>query len=270
MKNVPNVLKIRDIIYETPSVKTFIFDWDMKINGIPKPGEFVMVWNFKNEKPMAVSFIDKFNNKIGITVKNVGEFTDDIHKLSIGDKLGIRGFYGNGFNTDLTDKKILAIGAGVGMGPIKAFALDSILKNLDLDILIAAVTKEELLFVDDLKNKGFNVSTCTNDGTCGFKGYATDKAIDLLKNNNYDEVIVCGPEGMMIEIFDLFEKHNINGQYSMERYMKCAIGICGQCCVDNTGWRICVEGPVFSSEDLKKINEFGKYKRDAKGTKKHY
>ena len=49
--------------------------------------------------------------------------------------------------------------------------------------------------------------------------------------------------------------------------MKCALGICGQCCVDNTGWRICVEGPVFKNEEIEEISEFGKYRRNAAGIK---
>ena len=49
--------------------------------------------------------------------------------------------------------------------------------------------------------------------------------------------------------------------------MKCALGVCGQCCVDSEGWRICVEGPVFENDKIKQITEFGKYRRDASGVK---
>ena len=270
MKDVPNVLKIIDIIHETPTIKTFVLYWDMNKHGIPKPGQFMMVWNFEDEKPMSISFIDKFHNRIGITIKQVGPFTENIHKLSIGDKLGIRGPYGNGFNTDLEGKKVLAIGAGVGMAPINAFSLEILSKGIKLDIISSAVNHDELLFIDTLKNKGANVYSSTDDGSCGFKGFSIHKAHELLKDNHYDEAIVCGPEIMMKGIFDLFEDKSIHGQYSMERYMKCAIGICGQCCVDDKGWRICKEGPVFDGDDLKKIAEFGKYHRNSAGIKNYY
>ena len=72
---------------------------------------------------------------------------------------------------------------------------------------------------------------------------------------------------MMKGLFDILEDAEINSEFSMERYMKCALGICGQCCVDKTGWRICVEGPVFNMDDLKLITEFGNYHRDASGLK---
>jgi len=294
--NKYNILEIKDIINETNNIKTFIFDWEMKKDRIPIPGQFVMVWNFlrkTDEKPMSISIIDIKNNKIGITIKKIGKFTENLHKMVVGDKLGIRGPYGNGFNSEnIENKNILAIGGGVGMAPIACFTnyvrekfVDSapnmnitpnkdVISNINtvsnIDVVCASVTKEELLFSEKLKNNSVNVFTCTDDGTCGFQGYATHRTIDLLKKKTYDMAIVCGPELMMKGIFDLLEANDIPAQYSMERYMKCAMGLCGQCCVDDTGWRICVEGPVFSNKDLKKIREFGKYHRNASGEKELY
>ena len=268
------ILEIKEIISETNTVKTFIFDWEMKKDMIPIPGQFVMIWSFTDkpdEKPMSISIIDKINNKIGITVKKVGEFTEELHSLSVGDKLGIRGPYGNGFDVDdLKNKKILVIGGGVGMAPIACFTSYAKEKRANIDIVCASITKDELLFPEELDGGGANVFTCTDDGTCGFEGFATHRTIDLLKSNSYDMAVVCGPELMMKGIFDFLEKHKIPAQYSMERYMKCAMGICGQCCVDNSGWRVCVEGPVFTNEDLKQIKEFGKYHRDASGIKNSF
>ena len=112
MKHVPQVLEIKDIIEETPTIKTFIFDWTMIGEKIPSPGQFVMVWNFHDEKPMSISYINEAKDEIGITVKKVGEFTENLHTLQVGDKLGLRGPYGNGFDTDLEGMKVLAIGGG--------------------------------------------------------------------------------------------------------------------------------------------------------------
>ncbi|MBZ9571434.1 dihydroorotate dehydrogenase electron transfer subunit [Methanobrevibacter sp. TMH8] len=268
------ILEIKEIISETDTIKTFIFDWNMERDKIPTPGQFVMVWSFsrkRDEKPMSISIIDISNNKIGITVKKVGGFTEELHNLSVGDKLGIRGPYGNGFDVNnLENKNIIAIGGGVGMAPISCFTTYAKEKKANVDVVCASVTKDELLFPQKLKNEGANVFTCTDDGTCGFEGFATHRTIDLLKTKTYDMAVVCGPELMMKGTFDLLEDHNILAQYSMERYMKCAMGICGQCCVDNTGWRICVEGPVFFNSDVKKIIEFGKYHRDASGIKNKF
>ena len=152
------------------------------------------------------------------------------------------------------------------MAPINAIASDLALKN-NVDVIAAAVTKDELLYADALQNMGVNVHPCTDDGSFGFKGFATDCAVSLLKDSTYDYAFVCGPEVMMKPIFDILEEASIPAQYSLERYMKCALGVCGQCCVDSEGWRICVEGPVFENEKIYKITEFGKYRRDASGVK---
>lgn len=265
MINEPKIVEIKEIIDETPTIKTFKFDWDMETLGKPNPGEFVMVWNFKNEKPMSIAQIN--DNELAITVKNIGEFTSQLHELKIGDKIGVRGSYGNGFNSTFDGKKILAIGGGVGMAPIHSIVSDLIKKGNDVDVVAAAVTKDELLYGDSLEKAGANVHYCTDDGSFGFKGFATDCTLSLLEDSNYDYAFVCGPEIMMKGIFDILEDAKIPAQYSLERYMKCALGVCGQCCVDDEGWRICVEGPVFENDKIKLITEFGKYRRDASGVK---
>lgn len=270
MDNVPIIVKIKDIVKETPTVKTFIFNWNMERDGIPNPGEFLMVWNFNNEKPMSISYINKELGEIGITVKNIGEFTNELHNLKIGDDIGIRGPYGSSFNTNFTGKKVLAIGGGVGMAPINAVTSELLNKGNNVSIISAAISKDELLFVDSLESKGANLLICTDDGSCGFKGFPTDRTIGLLEDSYYDIAFVCGPEIMMKGIFDILEDAAIPGEYSMERYMKCALGLCGQCCVDDTGWRVCVEGPVFTNKQLKRIYEFGRYCRDSSGVKKYY
>lgn len=275
--NKYDILEIKKIISETNTIKTFIFDWNMKKEKIPLPGQFLMIWSFSkiyDEKPMSISIINQKDNEIGISVKNIGNFTKHLHNLSVGDKLGIRGPYGNGFNIeDIENKKILAIGGGVGMGPIACFTDYAKEKGVKIDIICASVTKDELLFSKTKfydNNDNVNIFTCTDDGTCGFEGYATHRTIELLKNKTYDKTVVCGPELMMKRIYELLEDKKISAEYSMERYMKCAMGICSQCCVDKKGWRICIEGPVFSNKDIKEIEEFGKYHRNPSGIKKSY
>ena len=257
----PKIVEISEIIDETPTIRTFKFEWDFEKLGRPNPGEFLMIWNFSNEKPMSISQIN--DNQLAISVKNIGEFTSQLHNLQLGDKIGVRGSYGRGFDSSLKDKKIIAIGGGVGMAPINAIA--SCLSEFnDVDVISAAQTAEEVLFVDNGK---YNVYPCTDDGSLGFEGFATDCLVDLLESNSYDFAFVCGPEIMMSGIFNILEDAGIPAQYSLERYMKCALGLCGQCCVDNVGWRICVEGPVFNGDELKQIDEFGKYRRNASGVK---
>lgn len=260
--HVPEIVTIKRVINETETVKTFIFDFDAE-NIIP--GQFMMVWNFEDEKPMSISLIDNERNEIGISIKKVGPFTEAIHTLKSGDKVGLRGPYGHGF--ELKGSKVLAVGGGVGMAPISAFVEYAREKNVDVDVITAAATKDELLFTNKLKSTDITSYACTDDGSFGFCGFATEFMEKILQENDYDMIVTCGPEIMMKGVFEIAEKLKIPAQFSLERYMKCGMGLCGQCCVDDTGWRVCVEGPVFSIEDVRLISEFGKYKRDASGIK---
>lgn len=155
------------------------------------------------------------------------------------------------------------------MAPIAAFTEEALKNKAQVDVVCAAQTISELLFNNRLKDAGANVYTCTDDGSCGFKGFATHRALELIAVKEYDWAVVCGPEVMMKPIHGTLDVNGIDGEYSLERYMKCAIGICGQCCVDNTGWRICAEGPVFSSDQLSQIDEFGKFHRTSSGLKEY-
>jgi dihydroorotate dehydrogenase electron transfer subunit len=262
--NIPQVVEIKRIIKETNTVKTFIFDWQVKDE---VPGQFMMIWNFKDEKPMSMSLIDSVNNEIGFTIRRVGKFTEVLHQMEAGDKLGIRGPYGRGF--EITGSKVLAVGGGVGMAPLAAFAEAASRKGVEVDLISAAATQDELLFTDRLQET-IELKACTDDGTFGFCGLGTELAEKVLKDNNYDMIVTCGPEVMMKKLADIAEKHDTPAQFSMERYMKCGVGICGQCCVDDTGWRICKEGPVFWSDEVKLIIEFGKYRRDSAGSKEMF
>ena len=81
MINEPKIVEITEIIDETPTIKTFKFKWDFEELGKPNPGEFVMVWNFNNEKPMSIAQIN--DNELAITVKNIGDFTTQLHYLHV-------------------------------------------------------------------------------------------------------------------------------------------------------------------------------------------
>jgi dihydroorotate dehydrogenase electron transfer subunit len=74
---------------------------------------------------------------------------------------------------------------------------------------------------------------------------------------------------MMFGLYNLLKGHDIQFQASLERFMKCGSGICGTCAMDPTGTLVCVDGPIYTGEQLSEITEFGKYHRDAMGLKKN-
>jgi dihydroorotate dehydrogenase electron transfer subunit len=71
---------------------------------------------------------------------------------------------------------------------------------------------------------------------------------------------------MMREVLNIVREKKIPAQFSLERYMKCGIGLCGSCALDPPGLLVCKDGPVFDAEKIKDT-EFGNYKRDASGSK---
>ncbi|MFW5898419.1 MAG: hypothetical protein ACOCT7_01035 [Candidatus Saliniplasma sp.] len=80
-----------------------------------------------------------------------------------------------------------------------------------------------------------------------------------------DCVLTCGPEPMMQRTVKIASGKSIPIQASLERYMKCGLGLCDSCSID--GYQVCRDGPVFYDDELKKMKEFGKFERDKSGRK---
>jgi dihydroorotate dehydrogenase electron transfer subunit len=251
---VPEVLEIKSIVKENNKTKTLFFY--KKIEA--EPGQFVMIWiPGLDEKPFAVTFTDP----LGITVTKVGPFSSSLHQMYEGQKIGIRGPYGNGFK--LKGKKICIVSGGYGIIPLSFLAERALSKNIEVISVIGAKTKDDLFFLDRLKESKLIITT--DDGSNGMKGFATDALKEQLKKETYDCIYTCGPEIMMKKVFEICENAGIECQASLERYMKCGFGVCGQCCVD--GLMVCKDGPVFNSEQLRKLTEFGIFNRDGSGSK---
>jgi len=255
------VLKIEKVVDEAKDIKTFILRHNLQA----KPGQFVLVWIPRiDEKPFSISFQD--NERIGITVFGIGPFTKKFNRLSTGDKIGIKGPYGNPFSIE--GENIVLVGGGCGSASL-AFLADELKKaGKNITFIIGAKSKQHVLYEERMKISDIKTIITTDDGSTGIKGFTTDVLLDLIKEKgNIDMVYTCGPELMMKKVLEICSKNNIPAQFSLERYMKCGIGICGQCCVDDTGIRVCKEGPVLTKDQVNKIKEFGKYHRDASGAK---
>jgi dihydroorotate dehydrogenase electron transfer subunit len=91
----------------------------------------------------------------------------------------------------------------------------------------------------------------------------------VLASGKYDCVLTCGPERLMKRVADICLKNKVPCQASLERYMKCGVGLCGSCAIDSSGLRVCKDGPVFTAKQLEN-SEFGRYTRDKAGTKKSF
>jgi dihydroorotate dehydrogenase electron transfer subunit len=107
------------------------------------------------------------------------------------------------------------------------------------------------------------VIVVTEDGTYGKKGFVTDVLEELLGQNSFDAVYTCGPELMMYKTVNLARSNQIFVQASLERMMKCGIGICGSCCTSKD--LVCRDGTVFDGDHLMQNDEFGHQHRAKSG-----
>jgi dihydroorotate dehydrogenase electron transfer subunit len=260
--NEHRITRILEIKTESPTVKTFTFK--DKTCTKAKPGQFLMLWiPSVDEIPLSILDADEEGN-VSVAVKRVGEATQALHNKKVGDLIGLRGPFGNSFT--LKEGKILMIGGGIGIAPLWFLAKKLAPKTSELTFIIGAKTKEELLFMEKIKKfcKEENLLATTDDGSYGVKGLASELSESILTKEKYDAVYACGPEQMIRKVFETAGKTGISMEASLERLMRCAIGLCGSCVIGK--YRVCKDGPVFNSYQLREVKaELGISKRDFSG-----
>lgn len=249
------VVPLEDVVVESHDTRTYRFRADME----PKPGQFLMLWVPRHDEiPMAYSYLD---NPMGITVREYGDATRALAAESRkGSRVGVRGPYGNAFAIE--GGRALAVAGGVGIASVIA-AIESFAKaGVPIETAFGARTKKEFMLLDRLKACG-PLHLATDDGTEGHHGFVTDIAARLLAGGRFDMVLTCGPEVMMKKVVDAANARDVRVQASLERYMKCGIGICDACVIDDR--LVCSDGPIFWGEELARSEDFGRWRRNISG-----
>jgi dihydroorotate dehydrogenase electron transfer subunit len=232
---LPRPTKITQIIEENAQVKTFVLEAAVEAD----PGQFIMLWLPRiDEKPFSLVNGDP----VTITVARVGPFTEKLHRLKIDDRIWFRGPLGRGF--ELKGERILLIGGGCGVAPLAFLAQRAIGAGQQVTAVIGARSGADLLFPQRFAQLGCSVVLATEDGSAGVQGLATDVAESLLKRGAIDAVHACGPEAMLDRVLELCLDHGLSCQLSLEKYMRCGLGVCGSC--QREGMLVCRDGPVFA------------------------
>ena len=264
------IVQIEEIISETPTVKTLVFK--DRLSYFAKPGQFLMIWIPRIEEiPMSV-MINSKEGYAAVTIRKFGVGSTALFDRKKGDLIGLRGPYGNRFILRKKYRKILIIGGGTGLVPLLRLVSFASKEKVRSTIVMGAKTKAEVFFEKITRNiiRGNNSSllVCTDDGSYGIKGTTVTLMGKLVRDESFDCVYTCGPELMMKAVLDISNQNSIPVQASLERYMKCGIGICGSCCLDSS--LVCQDGTVFDGRQLSKMPDFGFSYRDKDGQKINY
>ena len=244
---------ILEVKAETSSVKTFTLE--DKLCSKAKPGQFLMLW-IPGIDEIPLSILNAGDGEVSVAVKNVGDATRHLHEMNRGELVGVRGPFGNSFTE--SRGRVLLVGGGTGTAPLLFLAKRLAAKADRLSFIVGAKTKSELLFLKDLDTICSEESFLgtTEDGSFGIQCLATEPLEELLEKQKFNMIYTCGPEQMMRKVFDIAEKRRIPLEASLERLMRCGIGLCGSCMIGK--YRVCRDGPVFNLSQLSEIkDEFG-------------
>jgi len=271
MKNeyLPYPVVIDEVRQESFDTKTFKvkFQDDAKAAEFDyKQGQFaeisVLGWG---EAPISITSSPSRKGFLEFTIRKTGKVTDKIHMLKPGDKMHIRGPYGNEFPfEELKGKNIYFIAGGIGLAPLRSL-INMVFDHREdfkhIKILYGAKTPDEICFKEELDQWKKIPDTevwLTIDKPCDGWGCSIGVVTELWKETDIHPenavAVLCGPP-IMIKFVALklaesgFKDKDI--VMTLERYMKCGIGKCGHC---NIGEKfVCVDGPVFTYDEVKSL-----------------
>ena len=233
------------------------------------PGQFVEVSiPGIGEAPISVSSSPTRKGSFEMVIRKVGNVSQALHGLTAGDKIFIRGPFGTTFPVDdaMKGKDIIFVCGGIGIVPVRS-AIQYVLDNRDdygrVIILFGAKTPRDRLFVEELDKwrEDRNVTLLEtvdhrDESWSGPEGVITT-LLPLVKIDKDNAIVViCGPPIMYkFVIINLLEAKLKEDQIylSLERNMKCGVGKCGHCQINNI--YVCQDGPVFRFSDIKDIEE---------------
>jgi dihydroorotate dehydrogenase electron transfer subunit len=221
------------------------------------PGQFFMLWLPRlDEKPYTIDYTG--GDAFSVLVQRRGPFSARLAGLRPGELVGFRGPFGRGF-WDLDrfagSSRVALIGGGCGMAVVK-----SLLGRLPRATVVQGARRASLV----VRGEGLaDQVVLTDDGSAGRRGLPDEWLREQVDADALDMVYACGPEGMLSAVVRVCRAAGVGCQVSLERYVKCGIGVCGQCECD--GRRICVEGPTFSVAELEGMPSFGCARRDRAG-----
>ncbi len=234
------------------------------------PGQFVEVSVFGiGEAPISISSSPTKKGSFEICVRKLGDVTQKLHTMKTGDKVGIRGPFGNGFDAEaLKGKDLLFIAGGLGIAPLRSMFNYVLDKRGDFGrvyLLYGCKEPREQLFGDELEalTKRDDVEFKPTVDSCPLGelwteniGVITTLIPQVSFNPESTYAVICGPPVMYKYVIRDLKKEGLPDDHilmSLERRMKCGVGKCGHCQINQV--YVCKEGPVFNYSKIKGIPE---------------
>jgi dihydroorotate dehydrogenase electron transfer subunit len=158
---------------------------------------------------------------------------------------------GQGF--ELKGKKHLLVGGGYGAAPLYFLAKQALARGDEVCVCLGARSQAELLLAEDFRAIGCWVEAATEDGSAGHRGLVLEAARAVLADFPAQTLYACGPKPMLLALAAFCKDNHLAGQFSWEAMMRCGIGLCGSCELDEPtcdavglahGWLTCKDGPV--------------------------
>lgn len=208
-----------------------------------KAGQFYMLkLEGQTLLPRPISICEKEGDTITFLYAVVGNGTKEYAKLREGEEIALTGPLGNGFNLENLGKVALVCG-GIGTAPMVEVAKRLRENDKAAVVDVYAGFRDDIYLIDELSKYANEVKITTNTGKHGHKGFVTE----ILKPEEYDTVLCCGPEVMMKAVVNMCKEKGTKIFVSMEKHMACGVGACLVCtCKTKDGnKRTCKDGPVF-------------------------
>ncbi len=207
-------------------------------------------------RPISVSRIDQKTIEFTMIVKGVG--TRGLAELAVGDPLDLLGPLGNGYQIDRAAKRVLIVGAGIGVPP-QALLAEQLAAKGGLKLTACLGFRDQPYLVDRFTALNVAVKVASECGRADYKGSVVDLTARLLQTEKFDVAYVCGPPIVIQIVAKLCRQYDLPVQLLMEERMACGVGACMVCaCKVKSAsaaegyWykRVCSDGPVFWGSEV--------------------
>ncbi|MDR3073960.1 MAG: FAD/NAD(P)-binding protein [Deltaproteobacteria bacterium] len=269
---LPHIATVREVVRETHNIMTFrvvLDDAEAMKNFTHEPGQVGQLSLFgMGEATFVINSPPTRTEYLQFSVMRAGEVTAALHGLKAGDKVGVRAPLGNWFPyTAMKGKDILFVGGGIGMAPLRTlllFMMDNRKDYGKITLLYGARSPQDMAYsyeIPEWRKAGNTEVVLTIDREAeGWEhkvGLIPNVLLEMNPSTANTVAITCGPPIMIKFVLQALDKLGFKPEQiltTLERRMKCGVGICGRC---NIGDKyVCVDGPVFTYAELKgMVNE---------------